>query len=542
MRPRSFEDHPIPSGSSSAAYALLRIFAVTGDRAYERPAVEVFRLLHQAAARHPQAFGHLLQAMHFHFSTPREVALVGEQLDELAARRAPPLPPHRRAGRHAARRRGGARRASRSCAGASRCTGARPPTCARTSRAGCRLTDPAELERAARVTATPAAAAGELALGEPDGQQDRAGRTVHPGRRALPPAAAARAGARRESDRHGGRVRQQRGRQSPAPCTPIPDGLVIATKGGQTFVDGQPTGDGRPEYLREACERSLRRLRVDTIDLYQLHMPDPEVPIEESVGALAELPREGKVREIGVSNVFGEQLELARRTAPIVSVQNRYSLMHRDSETEIAICEREGMAYMPWWPLAGGELAGLGRAAGARVAAAAIAGDASDPGHGVGGAPRGERRGGGRASDARGSRRIARSAELWRRPDRGCNFTLSDGRAAALDQQHVAPPVSPSSPAARARRRRGSRTTRTARGSASFSGKIQPSSVQMPACSDASTSACPRTLPTPLPLSAAATYMLTSATPRYTCAAGDRCERRPRDDAAVAPRHEPALA
>jgi aryl-alcohol dehydrogenase-like predicted oxidoreductase len=141
---------------------------------------------------------------------------------------------------------------------------------------------------------------------------------------------------------------------------PYPDGLVIATKGGQTLVDGQPTGDGRPEYLKEACERSLNRLRVDTIDIYQLHMPDPDVPLEESVGALAELRREGKVREIGLSNVFGAQLELARRTAPIVSVQNRYSLMHRDSETEIAICEREGMAYMPWWPLAGGELAQVG--------------------------------------------------------------------------------------------------------------------------------------------------------------------------------------
>jgi aryl-alcohol dehydrogenase-like predicted oxidoreductase len=141
---------------------------------------------------------------------------------------------------------------------------------------------------------------------------------------------------------------------------PYPAELVIATKGGQTLVDGRPTGDGRPEYLREACERSLRRLRVDTIDLYQLHMPDPNVPLEESVGALDELRREGKVREIGVSNVFGAQLELARRTAPIVSVQNRYSLMHRDSEAEIAICEREGMAYMPWWPLGGGELARLG--------------------------------------------------------------------------------------------------------------------------------------------------------------------------------------
>ena len=138
---------------------------------------------------------------------------------------------------------------------------------------------------------------------------------------------------------------------------PYPAGLVIATKGGQTLVDGQPTADGRPEYLRDACERSMRRLRVDTIDLYQLHMPDSNVDIEESVGALVELQKEGKVREIGVSNVFGDQLERARRAAPIVSVQNRYSLKHRQTETEIGICEREGMAFMPWWPLAGGELA-----------------------------------------------------------------------------------------------------------------------------------------------------------------------------------------
>ena len=141
---------------------------------------------------------------------------------------------------------------------------------------------------------------------------------------------------------------------------PYPEGLVIATKGGQTLVDGQPTANGRPEYLREACARSAARLRVDTIDLYQLHMVDPQVPIEESLGALEELRREGKVREIGVSNVFGDQLVRARRTAPIVSVQNRYSLMHRDSEREIEICEREQMAYMPWWPLAGGALANGG--------------------------------------------------------------------------------------------------------------------------------------------------------------------------------------
>lgn len=143
---------------------------------------------------------------------------------------------------------------------------------------------------------------------------------------------------------------------------PYPEGLVIATKGGQTLVDGTPTANGTPGYLREACERSLTRLRVDTIDLYQLHMPDPGVPIAESVGALEELRREGKIREIGVSNVFGEQLELARRTAPVVSVQNRFSLKHRQSDAEIALCERESMAYMPWWPLAGGELARVGAA------------------------------------------------------------------------------------------------------------------------------------------------------------------------------------
>ena len=141
---------------------------------------------------------------------------------------------------------------------------------------------------------------------------------------------------------------------------PYPEGLVIATKGGQTLVDDRPTANGTRAYLREACERSLERLRVDTIDLYQLHMPDPNVPLEESVGTLEELRQEGMIRQIGVSNVFGEQLELARRTAPIVSVQNRYSLKFRERDTEIEFCEQEGMAYMPWWPLAGGELVALG--------------------------------------------------------------------------------------------------------------------------------------------------------------------------------------
>jgi aryl-alcohol dehydrogenase-like predicted oxidoreductase len=93
-----------------------------------------------------------------------------------------------------------------------------------------------------------------------------------------------------------------------------------------------------------------------------MHMPDPNVPIEESVGALEELRHEGKIRQIGVSNVFGDGLEAALRTAPVVSVQNRYSLMHRERDTEIEICEREGAVYMPWWPLAGGQLTGEGGA------------------------------------------------------------------------------------------------------------------------------------------------------------------------------------
>ena len=146
VRPRSFEDHPIPSGSSSAAYALLRIFAVTGDRAYERPAVEVFGVLHQAAARHPQAFGHLLQAMHFHFSTPARGGARRRPARRAGGGRAPPLPPHRRAGRACGRATTRRSRRSRCCAAASRWT-ARPAAyvCENFT---CRMpvTDPEELD------------------------------------------------------------------------------------------------------------------------------------------------------------------------------------------------------------------------------------------------------------------------------------------------------------------------------------------------------------------------------------------------------------
>jgi pyridoxine 4-dehydrogenase len=138
---------------------------------------------------------------------------------------------------------------------------------------------------------------------------------------------------------------------------PYPEGVVIATKGGllRDRNASWPT-DGRPEHLRAACEASLRRLRRDRIDVYQLHAPDPKVPLEDSVGALAELRREGKIRHVGLSNVSVDQLDLARSIVPIVSVQNRYSLTDRKSEDVLEVCEREGLGFLPWYPLASGSL------------------------------------------------------------------------------------------------------------------------------------------------------------------------------------------
>jgi pyridoxine 4-dehydrogenase len=133
---------------------------------------------------------------------------------------------------------------------------------------------------------------------------------------------------------------------------PYPEDLVIATKGGLLRTGpGQWPPDGRPEHLREACEGSLRRLRVDRIDLYQLHRPDPAVPYEESVGALAQLRAEGKVRHVGVSNVTVEQLAAARSIVPVVSVQNRYNVTERDSEDVLRVCEADGLGFLPWLPL-----------------------------------------------------------------------------------------------------------------------------------------------------------------------------------------------
>jgi aryl-alcohol dehydrogenase-like predicted oxidoreductase len=133
---------------------------------------------------------------------------------------------------------------------------------------------------------------------------------------------------------------------------PYPDDLVIATKGGLVRPGpGRWDSDGRPEHLRQACEGSLARLRVERIDLYQFHRPDPKVPVAESMGALAELKREGKIRHIGVSNFSEEQLREAEQVTPVVSVQNRYNALDRASESMVDLCEQEDLLFLPWAPM-----------------------------------------------------------------------------------------------------------------------------------------------------------------------------------------------
>jgi pyridoxine 4-dehydrogenase len=136
---------------------------------------------------------------------------------------------------------------------------------------------------------------------------------------------------------------------------PYPDELVIATKGGLTRPGpGNWQADCRPERLRKCCDASLLRLKVDRIDLYQLHTVDPQVPLEESVGALAELRDEGKIRHVGLSNVGRRHIDEAQQIVPIVSVQNRYSLTAQDSEEVLKKCEHDGLAFIPWFPLDAG--------------------------------------------------------------------------------------------------------------------------------------------------------------------------------------------
>ncbi|WP_433218149.1 aldo/keto reductase [Dactylosporangium sp. CS-047395] len=133
---------------------------------------------------------------------------------------------------------------------------------------------------------------------------------------------------------------------------PYADDLVIATKGGLTRGGpNQWSPDGRPEHLREALEGSLRKLKLDAIPLYQFHRPDPKVPIEESLGAISELKAEGKIRHVGVSNFTEDQLRVAQRITPIVSIQNRYNVDDRDSESLVDLCEQESIVFLPWAPI-----------------------------------------------------------------------------------------------------------------------------------------------------------------------------------------------
>jgi pyridoxine 4-dehydrogenase len=139
---------------------------------------------------------------------------------------------------------------------------------------------------------------------------------------------------------------------------PYPDGLVIATKGGLTRGGpGVWEAVGRPEYLRQCVEMSLRRLKQERIDLYQFHRVDPQVPITESIGALAELQAQGKIRHLGVSNTSVAELREAQSVATIVSVQNRYNLADRESEDVLDVCTAEGIGFIPWFPVATGKLA-----------------------------------------------------------------------------------------------------------------------------------------------------------------------------------------
>jgi pyridoxine 4-dehydrogenase len=135
---------------------------------------------------------------------------------------------------------------------------------------------------------------------------------------------------------------------------PYPKGLVIATKGGLTRPGpGEWVPDGRPEHLKQAVDGSLKRLRLERIDVYQLHRIDPKVPMEESLGAIKEMKDAGKIRHVGLSNVEPEEIERARKIVPIVSVQNRYNIEDRKSENALVYCEKNGLGFLPWFPIGG---------------------------------------------------------------------------------------------------------------------------------------------------------------------------------------------
>jgi pyridoxine 4-dehydrogenase len=140
---------------------------------------------------------------------------------------------------------------------------------------------------------------------------------------------------------------------------PYPAGLVIATKGGfDRPGPNQWVENGKPQHLRSACEGSLRRLRLERIDLYQLHRIDPKVPAEDQLGTLKDLQAQGKIKHIGLSEVSVRQIQRARTIVPIVSIQNRYSIADRGSEDVLEYCEKEKMGFIPWFPLGAGRVSG----------------------------------------------------------------------------------------------------------------------------------------------------------------------------------------
>ena len=180
---------------------------------------------------------------------------------------------------------------------------------------------------------------------------------------------------------------------------PYPAGMVIATKGGFTRQGPNKwTVVGRPEYLRQCVEMSLRRLKLEQIDLWQLHRIDPAVPVEDQIGELKKLQKEGKIRHIGLSEVSVKDIERAAKTAKIVSVQNKYNIADRTHEEVLQYCEKNNLGFIPWFPMEAGKLNKPGsslesggevaqcvyRAAGGGVVAAPLAGDAADSGDVVG--------------------------------------------------------------------------------------------------------------------------------------------------------------
>ncbi|PYJ59516.1 MAG: oxidoreductase [Verrucomicrobia bacterium] len=152
---------------------------------------------------------------------------------------------------------------------------------------------------------------------------------------------------------------------------PYPKGLIIATKGGQTRPGpGQWLQDGRPEYLAQAVDKSLKRLKLERIDLWQLHRIDRKVPVEESLGAIKKAQDAGKIRHVGLSEVTVAEIEQAKKVMPIVSIQNRYNITDRESETALNYCEKEKMGFIPWAPIGGGGSRSLSKAGNALEAEA----------------------------------------------------------------------------------------------------------------------------------------------------------------------------